>query len=98
MFYFISLGAALFSIGIYGLLARKELVGKLLSIMLLFNAVLIMYATFNRYVENTGLIGIVLMSFIMLSLVSLLLIGAYLIFRQYSKTSASENTTLNLFE
>jgi NADH:ubiquinone oxidoreductase subunit K len=46
---FLLLSAALFAIGIYGLLSRKNAVGMLLSVELMANAVNINLVAFSRY-------------------------------------------------
>jgi NADH:ubiquinone oxidoreductase subunit K len=42
-------GAALFSLGIFGVLARRNVLAVLMSIELLYNAAMINFVAFNRY-------------------------------------------------
>lgn len=54
---FLILGAILFAIGVYGIIARRNIVGLLMSIELLFNAVGINFVAFNRFVHQGELWG-----------------------------------------
>jgi NADH:ubiquinone oxidoreductase subunit K len=47
----------LFSIGIFGILARRNVLGLLMSIELLFNAVGLNFIAFNRYLHPDGVWG-----------------------------------------
>lgn len=49
--HFLVLSALMFAIGLYGVLARRNVIGLLMSIELLFNSVGINFVTFNRYVH-----------------------------------------------
>ena len=49
--HFLLLGAVLFSIGVFGVLSRRNMVGIFMSIELMFNAVGINFVAFNRYLH-----------------------------------------------
>ncbi len=51
---FLILSAVLFSIGLYGALARRNVITVLMSIELMFNAVNITLVAFARYVVPVG--------------------------------------------
>jgi NAD(P)H-quinone oxidoreductase subunit 4L len=55
--HFLILSAVLFAVGLYGVLARRNIVGVLMSVELLFNAVGINFVTFNRYMHPNGVWG-----------------------------------------
>lgn len=55
--HFLVLSAVLFAIGLYGVLARRNIVGVLMSVELLFNAVGINFVAFNRYIHPDGVWG-----------------------------------------
>jgi NADH:ubiquinone oxidoreductase subunit K len=55
--HYLSLAAILFGIGIFGVLTRRNAVGILMSIELMFNAVNINLVAFNRYVTPNDFIG-----------------------------------------
>ena len=62
--YFLVLSALLFSIGIYGVLARQNAVLVLLSIELMLNAVNINLVAFSAYLQDAGLGGQVFALFV----------------------------------
>ena len=62
--YFLVLSALLFSIGIYGVLARQNAVLVLLSIELMLNAVNINLIAFSAYLQEAGLHGQVFALFV----------------------------------
>ena len=55
--HFLFVGAILFAIGVYGVLSRRNIVGILMSIEILFNAVGINFVAFNRYLHPGQLWG-----------------------------------------
>jgi NAD(P)H-quinone oxidoreductase subunit 4L len=55
--HFLLLGAVLFSIGVLGILSRRNTVGIFMSIELMFNAVGINFVAFNRYLHPEALWG-----------------------------------------
>jgi NAD(P)H-quinone oxidoreductase subunit 4L len=55
--HYISLAAILFGIGLFGVLTRRNAVGILMSIELMFNAVNINLVAFNRFVTPSDLTG-----------------------------------------
>ncbi len=63
--HFLVLGALLFAIGLYLVLAKRNVVSILMGIELLFNAVNLTFAAFARFVESeTPLAGHVFVVFI----------------------------------
>lgn len=61
---YLILAVALFSIGVFGALAKRNAVAILMSIELMFNAVNIMLVAFSRYVAPTALTGQIFALFI----------------------------------
>ncbi len=55
--HFLIVSAVMFAVGIYGILARRNILGLLMSIELLFNAVGINFITFNRYLYPDAVWG-----------------------------------------
>ncbi|MGI8407563.1 MAG: NADH-quinone oxidoreductase subunit NuoK [Actinomycetota bacterium] len=62
--YFLVLSAMLFSIGVYGVLARQNAVLVLLSIELMLNAVNINLVTFSAMLQDSGVPGQVFALFV----------------------------------
>lgn len=50
--HFLVLGVTLFSLGIYGVLSRRNAIGILLSIELMLNGVNVLMVAFSRYLDS----------------------------------------------
>jgi len=57
MFYYLGLAAVLFSIGLFGVITRRNVIGILMSLELMFNAANINFVTFNKFLLNDALTG-----------------------------------------
>ncbi|HUV30739.1 MAG TPA: NADH-quinone oxidoreductase subunit NuoK [Acidobacteriota bacterium] len=57
MVYYLALAAVLFSIGLFGVITRRNTIGILMSLELMFNAANINFVTFNKYIMSDGLTG-----------------------------------------
>jgi len=57
MQYYLMLAAVLFGIGLFGVITRRNTVGILMSLELMFNAANINLVTFNRFVATDSLAG-----------------------------------------
>jgi len=64
LIHFLALGAVLFSIGIYGALTRRNAIGVLMSIELMFNAVNINFVAFAKFVSPVAITGQVFTVFV----------------------------------
>ena len=62
--YFLIISAALFCIGIFGVLSRRHVIQLLLSIELILNAVIINFVDFSAFMPTTKLTGQVFAIFI----------------------------------
>jgi NADH:ubiquinone oxidoreductase subunit K len=51
--HFLILGSVLFSLGMYGVLSRRNAIGILLSIELMLNGVNVMFVAFARFIESS---------------------------------------------
>ncbi len=85
------LAAALFAIGIYGVLARRSAVLILMSIELMLNAVnvnLIGFAAFSDFVEAQRALGQVLVIFVITIAAAELALAVAIILRLYRNRSS----------
>jgi len=57
MQYYLILAAILFTIGLFGVITRRNTIGILMSLELMFNAVNINFVTFNKFLAADGLTG-----------------------------------------
>ena len=61
--HFLALSAVIFCIGVYGMLTRRNAIGVLMAIELMFNAVNITLVAFARYVTPENVTGQVIAAF-----------------------------------
>jgi NADH:ubiquinone oxidoreductase subunit K len=94
--HFLVIGAILFGIGLYGVIARRNIVGLLMSIEILFNAVGINFAAFNRYLYPDQVWGQGFTLFIIALAAAEAVVGLALVLTIYrgSKTVLTENMNL----
>jgi len=64
LLHYLIFGAVLFALGIFGLLTRRNAVGILMAIELLFNAAAVNFVAFTKFVAPDGLAGQVFTIFI----------------------------------
>ena len=64
--WYLVVAAALFSIGLYGVLSRRNAIGILMGIELMLNAVNINLVTFWRYLDPIKLTGQIFAIFVLL--------------------------------
>lgn len=57
MQYYLVLAAILLAIGVFGVITRRNTIGILMSLELIFNSVNINFVTFNRFVASEPLLG-----------------------------------------
>jgi NADH:ubiquinone oxidoreductase subunit K len=57
MFHFLALAAVLFAIGLHGVITRRNTIGILMSLELMFNAANINFVAFNKFIAPTALTG-----------------------------------------
>ncbi|MBF0552620.1 MAG: NADH-quinone oxidoreductase subunit NuoK [Deltaproteobacteria bacterium] len=62
---YLVVAALLFTLGVFGLLQRRSLIGMLISIELMLNAASINFMAFNRFLAPDPLIGQIYTLFIM---------------------------------
>jgi NADH:ubiquinone oxidoreductase subunit K len=63
LYHYLTLSAVVFCIGVFGMLTRRNAVGVLMSIELMFNAVNITLVAFGRYVTPDVVTGQVIAAF-----------------------------------
>jgi NADH:ubiquinone oxidoreductase subunit K len=62
---YLYLAVVLFAIGLYGVLARRNLIAILISVELILNAASINFMAFNRFLAPTPAVGQIITLFIM---------------------------------
>jgi NADH:ubiquinone oxidoreductase subunit K len=64
MTYYLTLAALLFAIGLFGVITRRNTIGILMSLELMFNAANINFVTFSKYIQGDPLAGQIFAIFI----------------------------------
>jgi len=81
--HYLVLGAALFLIGVFGALTRRNVIGILMSIELMFNAANINLAAFNHYLHPGGVTGTTLALFVITVAAAEVVVGLALVLAIY---------------
>lgn len=81
--HFLILSAAMFSIGIFGILTRKNAIGLLMSIELILNAANINLVTFNRFSGSADGLGQVFALFVIAIAAASAVVGLGLVIAIY---------------
>lgn len=90
---YLIIGALLFSMGIYGLVTRRTLIGMLIAAELILAAVSINFMAFNRFTAPDPLVGQVFTLFIMAIAAAEAAIGLSIvvaIYRNYKSIDAED--------
>jgi NADH:ubiquinone oxidoreductase subunit K len=85
MFYYLALAAILFSIGMFGVITRRNAIGILMSLELMFNAANINFVAFNKYVAADALIGQMFALFIIVVAAAEAVVGLALVLLIYRR-------------
>jgi len=96
--WFLILAAALFSIGLYGVLARRNAVAILMGIELMLNAVNINLVAFWRYVAPGGVAGQAFAIMVFAVAASEAAVGLALILSIYRQRSTVAAEEINLLK
>ncbi len=81
--HFLVLSASLFSIGIFGILTRKNAIGLLMSIELILNAANINLITFNRFLGSPDGLGQIFALFVIAIAAASAVVGLALVISIY---------------
>ena len=96
--HYLYLSAALFGIGIYGVIARRNAVGVLMSIELMLNAVNINLLAFARYVTPAVLTGQAFAVFIITVAAAEVAVGLAMVINIYRNMDHIEVDNINLMK
>ena len=96
--HYLVLAAILFSIGLYGVLTRRNVVVILMCIELMLNAVNITLVAFSRYVVPTLLTGQVFAIFVMVVAAAEVAVGLAIILAIYRGTETIDTNKFNLLK
>ncbi len=86
----------LFSIGIYGLLTRRNAVGVLMSLELALNAAAVNFVLFNRYVAPASVDGGVMAIFVIAVAAAEVVVGMAIFVALFGSRRTVDVTRMNL--
>lgn len=96
--HYLALSGLLFLIGLFGALTRRNVIGILMSVELMFNAANINLAAFNHYLHPQGLIGQAVAIFIITIAAAEVVVGLALVLSIYRNTDTVYVEEFNLLK
>jgi NADH:ubiquinone oxidoreductase subunit K len=96
--HYLVVAAALFLIGLFGALTRRNIIGILMSIELMFNAANINLAAFDRFLHPQGVVGQTLAIFVMTIAAAEVVVGLALLLAIYRNTDTVYVEDYNLLK
>jgi NADH-quinone oxidoreductase subunit K len=96
--WYLIVAAALFCIGIYGVLARRNAVGILMGVELMLNAVNINLVAFWRYLNPTDVTGQAFALFVLVVAAAEAVVGLALIISVYRNRGDIDAENINLLK
>ena len=96
--HFIILSAIIFAIGIYGVLVRRNVISILMSIELILNAANINLVAFNKYLDNSSVVGQVFALFVVTIAAVGSVVGLVLVIAIYRNRKTVFTDNINLMK
>ncbi|OGS00336.1 MAG: NADH-quinone oxidoreductase subunit K [Elusimicrobia bacterium RBG_16_66_12] len=96
--HYLTVASLLFLIGVFGALTRRNIIGILMSIELMFNAANINLAAFERFLHPEGVAGATLALFIMTVAAAEVVVGLALLLAIYRNTDTAYVEDYNLLK
>ena len=96
--HFLALSAVLFAIGLYGALAKRNMIAVLLCIEIMLSAVNISMVAFSRYITPVALTGQVFAIFIMVVAAAEAAVGLAIIIALYRRRGTVDSTEIDLMK
>ena len=96
--WYLIVAAALFCIGIYGVLARRNAVGILMGVELMLNAVNINLVAFWRYLNPTDVTGQAFALFVLVVAAAEAVVGLALIISVYRNRTDIDAENINILK
>jgi len=98
MFYYLVLAAILFSIGLFGVITRRNAIGILMSLELMFNAANINFVTFNNYIVTEPLVGQMFSIFIIVVAAAEAAVGLAIVLLIYRNWQGIETDNIRIMK
>jgi NADH-quinone oxidoreductase subunit K len=98
MFYYLSLAAMLFAIGMFGVITRRNAIGILMSLELMFNAANINFVAFNKYVAADALVGQMFAIFVIVVAAAEAVVGLAIVILVYRRWRGIETDNISIMK
>lgn len=98
MLQYLALAAILFAVGIFGVLTRRNAVGILMSLELMFNAVNINLVTFNKYINPDNLTGQIFAIFVVVVAAAEAVVGLAIVLLLYRNWRGIDVDRINIMK
>jgi len=98
LLHYLVLGAVLFALGIFGLLTRRNAIGVLMAIELMFNAAAINFVAFTKFVAPEGIAGHVFTIFIITIAAAEAAVGLAIVMLIYRNFKGIEVDNINFMK
>ncbi|MCX6825795.1 MAG: NADH-quinone oxidoreductase subunit NuoK [candidate division Zixibacteria bacterium] len=98
MLQYLALAAILFAIGIFGVLTRRNAVGILMSLELMFNAANINLVAFNKYIGAAGLTGQIFAIFVVVIAAAEAVVGLAIVLLLYRNWQGIDVDQMNIMK
>jgi NAD(P)H-quinone oxidoreductase subunit 4L len=98
MEWYLMLAALLFSIGLFGVITRRNTIGILMSLELMFNAVNINLVTFNRFISTEGLTGQIFAIFVVVVAAAEAVVGLAIVLLVYRNWRGIESENYSVMK
>jgi NADH:ubiquinone oxidoreductase subunit K len=98
MYYYLGLAAVLFAIGLFGVITRRNVIGILMSLELMFNAANINFVAFNKFIFNDGLAGQLFAIFIVVVAAAEAVVGLAIVLLVYRNWRGVSIDSVNIMK
>jgi NADH:ubiquinone oxidoreductase subunit K len=98
MWYYLGLAAVLFAIGLFGVITRRNIIGILMSLELMFNAANINFVAFNKFIFNDGLTGQIFAIFVVVVAAAEATVGLAIVLLVYRNWRQIDSENINVMK
>ncbi len=98
MLQYLALAGILFAVGIFGVLTRRNAIGILMSLELMFNAVNINLVTFNKFIGPDNLTGQIFAIFVIVIAAAEAVVGLAIVLLLYRNWQGIDIDNINIMK
>ena len=98
MYQYLALAAILFAIGVFGVLTRRNAIGILMSLELMFNSANINLVAFNKFIAPDGLTGQIFAIFVVVVAAAEAVVGLAIVLLLYRNWKGIDIDHINIMK